>query len=327
MGGLAIAGRRGTGKTTMARGLQSIMPPIEVVAGSYANSDPNNPAEWETALEESAERDEQGRVKTRVRSAPFVQIPLGVTEDRLIGTVDIEESMRTGRTTFQPGLLAEAHRGILYVDDINLLDEGVCNLLLSVLANGVNVVEREGISIQHPCRPLLVATFNPDEGDVRDHLLDRIAISLSADQELSFDDRISAVDRATQFQDDAFRVSKEAEETTEQLRTQILFAREWLNGVSITDEQIEYLINECIRGRVQGHRAEYFAIRAAKALAALDSRDEVSAEDLKRAVQLVIMPRADQSLMNQDEDQEQPPPPPPPPSSSSDEVGLAPFLV
>ncbi|KAL3850925.1 hypothetical protein ACJIZ3_012807 [Penstemon smallii] len=251
IGGIAISGKRGTAKTIMARGLHAILPPIEVVTGSISNADPAKPEEWEDGLDNRVEYDSAGNVKAQIVRSPFVQIPLGVTEDRLIGSVDVEESVKSGTTVFQPGLLAEAHRGVLYVDEINLLDEGISNLLLNVLTEGVNIVEREGISFRHPCKPLLIATYNPEEGAVREHLLDRIAINLSADLPMSFEDRVAAVGIATQFQEQSLEVFKMVEEEMDMAKTQIILAREYLKDVSIGREQLKYLVMEAVRGGCQ----------------------------------------------------------------------------
>ncbi|KAG7667625.1 hypothetical protein KSW81_005551 [Nannochloris sp. 'desiccata'] len=289
LGGIAIAGRRGTAKSIMARGIHSLMPPIEVIDGSICNADPENPSEWEDGLAEKMAG--LSEMPTKIRDAPFIQIPLGVTEDRLVGTVDIEASMKEGKPVFQPGLLAEAHRGILY---------------------------REGISISHPCRPLLLATWNPEEGNLRDHLLDRIAITLSADVPYTFQTRVQAVEAATRFQDKPVEVIAEAEETTDALRGNILFAREYLPEIKMGEKQVKYLVEESRRGGVMGHRAELFAVRVAKAAAALEGRDSVTPEDLQKAVQLVILPRATLQDQPPPED-EQPPPPPPPPTQDQQE--------
>ncbi|XP_072998126.1 magnesium-chelatase subunit ChlD, chloroplastic [Typha latifolia] len=317
IGGIAISGKRGTAKTIMARGLHAMLPPIEVVVGSIANADPSCPEEWENGLVDRLQYDSTGNIKTEIVRTPFVQIPLGVTEDRLIGSVDVEESVKSGTTVFQPGLLAEAHRGVLYVDEINLLDEGISNLLLNVLTEGVNTVEREGISFRHPCKPLLIATYNPEEGSVREHLLDRVAINLSADLPMSFDDRVAAVGIATQFQESSRDVFKMVEEETEFVKTQIILAREYLKDVSISREQLKYLVMEALRGGCQGHRAELYAARVAKCVAALEGREKVYVDDLKKAVELVILPRSSFNE-NPQEQQNQPPPPPPPPPQSQD---------
>ncbi|KAI3721496.1 hypothetical protein L2E82_32509 [Cichorium intybus] len=318
IGGIAISGKRGTAKTVMARGLHAILPPIDVVVGSISNADPASPEEWEDGLADRVEYDSAGNVKTQVVRSPFVQIPLGVTEDRLIGSVDVEESIKSGTTVFQPGLLAEAHRGVLYVDEINLLDEGISNLLLNVLTDGVNIVEREGISFRHPCKPLLIATYNPEEGSVREHLLDRIAINLSADLPMSFEDRVAAVGIATQFQEQSNEVFKMMEEETDSAKTQIILAREYLKDVSISREQLKYLVMEAMRGGCQGHRAELYAARVAKCLAAFEGREKVNVDDLKKSVELVILPR---SMLNETppDQQQQPPPPPPPPQNQNSE--------
>ena len=296
--------------------------PLRSLKDSAFNIDP----EGEFGLDDFTKTDlENGGIplaerETEVIDAPFVQVPLNVMEDRLIGSADLEESVKTGKTVFSPGLLAKAHRGVLYVDDINLLDEETANILLNVVTEGDVLVEREGLSLRYPCKPLLIATFNPDEGELRDHLLDRISVALSADaQPLELEERVSAVESVLNFAGSGkqgtpmLRLhSPRPSRTRTTSRPPLSLLVSISEDLKLAPSQIQYLCEEAIRAGCQGHRAEIFAVEVARAAAALEGR-QVTSEDLRLAVKLAIAPRGTFINTPQDMDDEMMPPPPPPP--------------
>jgi len=321
LGGVGICGGHGTGKTILARSMRGILPKIEVMKNSICNLDPEKPEEWDALSKERM----GGKTETKVVDCPFVELPLGCTEDRLVGSLDVQASMDQGRPVFEPGLLAQAHRGVLYIDDINLLQDDLVSLLLTSVESGVNRVEREGLSVAHPCRPLIVATWNPEEGPLRPHLMDRLAVVLSTEVEqvyTNLDERIVAVDSSLSFSEGAEKAVEEAKEDLQTMETRLVFGRATLDDVTLGKDQMRRIAEEAGRGQCEGHRAEIFAAKVAKAHAALQGRDVVSKEDLQLGIKLAIIPRIRVSQEQMEEQMEQPPPPPPPPPPQQEEEDL-----
>lgn len=318
IGGVVIAGGKGTGKSVMARALHRVMPPIERVKGNLYNIDPENPKELDDFTR--MELEESGKtvadMETEIITCPFVQVPVNVMEDRLFGSVDVKKTLETGDTVFEPGLLADAHRGILYVDDLNLLDTDLTTMLLQAISDGFVVVEREGISVKYPCKPLMIGTMNSEDSELKDVFLDRIGIALNADTEpLTLEDRVEAVEKVVKFSSGGMTAEEMQvlEEGEDNLRNSIIFAREYLKDKALSGDQLRYLCEEAMRGGCEGHRAELAATRVALASAALED-SVVRADDLRLAVKLAIVPRSIYRLP--EEDEEMMPPPPPPPKSA-----------
>ena len=282
IGGVMIMGDRGTGKSTAIRALAALLPEIAVVAGDPYNSSPQDPDLMST---EVLQRLEQGEaLPTEQRQVPMVDLPLGATEDRLCGTIDIEQALSRGVRAFEPGLLARVNRGILYVDEVNLLDDHLVDVLLDAAASGWNTVEREGVSVRHPARFVLVGSGNPEEGELRPQLLDRFGLSVDVRTVREAELRVRIVEQRSRFDGDPQGFCQTQQSRQQALQERIGQARERLAQVQLDDELCLAISQVCGELDVDGLRGDIVSNRAARALAALAGRDQVEEEDVARVV-------------------------------------------
>jgi magnesium chelatase subunit I len=289
LSGILIRGEKGTAKSTAVRALAALLPEIEVVSDCPFGCDPDDVTTMCTECRERiAAGEELPRARRKMR---VVDLPVSATEDRVVGTLDIEQAIKKGEKHFEPGVLAQANRGILYVDEVNLLDDHIVDVLLDSAAMGVNTVEREGVSFTHPANFILVGTMNPEEGELRPQLLDRFGLCVNITGVLDPALRVEVVRRRAAFEDDPEKFAREWEAEEEKLRRQIVAAKALLPQVVISDEMLFLIARIAIEMGVDGHRADLVMMKAAKTMAALNGREEVSEEDVHQSVDLALLHR------------------------------------
>lgn len=289
IGGVLILGHRGTGKSTAVRALADLLPPIRKAKGCQYGCDPDCPAELcDDCL---ARRNGGSRLASERGPVPVVDLPLGATEDRVCGTLDIEFALRNGAKRFEPGLLARAHRGFLYIDEVNLLEDYLVDLLLDVAASGRNVVEREGISVSHPARFVLVGSGNPDEGELRPQLLDRFGFCTRIATIADVEARVAIVQRREKFERDPAGFCAGVEPEQARLRGRISRARQLLPRVGMNHELLCRVAGLCLQLDIDGHRGELTIVRAAKALAAFDGCKQVTEDHVRRVAGISLWHR------------------------------------
>jgi len=285
IGGVLIRGERGTAKSTAARALAALLPPIKVIHESRFNSDPDHSEQWGT---EGKEKFANGNFTVDVIPTPFVNLPVSATEDRVVGTLDIEKAIQKGERHFEPGVLASANRGLLYIDEVNLLDDHVVDVLLDAAAMGVNNVEREGISFSHPSRFILVGTMNPEEGDLRPQLLDRFALSVDIFGLLDTRQRVAIMERNLAFERDPMGFLAEWEVEEKRLSDQIERARDIVDQVSYSSRNLLIIASLTASMHVDGHRSDLVILKAARAQAAFEGRYSLTPMDIALAAELAL---------------------------------------
>jgi len=281
IGGVLIRGERGTAKSTAARALAALLPQVTVVSNCRFGCDPETPATWCTECRERSARGEDLPVCTR--PTPFINLPVSATEDRVVGTLDIEKAIQKGERHFEPGVLAAANRGLLYIDEVNLLDDHVVDVLLDSAAMGMNIVEREGISFAHPARFILVGTMNPDEGDLRPQLLDRFALSVEIRGIQDARQRVMIMERNLAFEQDQEGFRQQWLPKEQDLSHQIEQGRRLVDRVTHSRRDLLSIAELTSSLNVDGHRADLVILKAALAQAAFEGRLAISERDIALA--------------------------------------------
>jgi magnesium chelatase subunit I len=286
VGGVLIFGDRGTGKSTAVRALAALLPKMRVVQGCRYGCDPDKPfCAGKTACDAAKQK------KAALVPVPVVDMPLGASEDRVVGALDIERALTQGQKHFEPGLLARANRGFLYIDEVNLLEDHLVDLLIDVAASGENVVEREGLSVRHPARFVLVGSGNPEEGELRPQLLDRFGLSVDVRTPTDLATRVEVVKRRDAFERDPEAFATRYKKDEDRTRKSITTARQRLPEVQVPDSALHRAAQLCMALGTDGLRGELTLVRAARALAALDGVATVGDAQIKRVAQSALRHR------------------------------------
>jgi Mg-chelatase subunit ChlI len=286
IGGLLIRGPKGTGKSTSVRALSDILPEVTVVDGCRFNCSPVDPTNM---CQDCLARYRKDGILPQTRHPMrIVTLPIGATEDRVVGSLDIEQAIKLGVRALEPGILAEANQNVLYIDEVNLLPDHITDDILDAAASGWNIVEREAISVGHPARFVLIGTMNPEEGELRPQLMDRFSLHISVGEVLDEKSRVMIIRNNLAFGEDPIGFAKSFEAEQENLRKRISEARKILREVAVPDILLEVVARACIALKMDGHRPDIVVINSAKTLAALEGRREVSVEDVLRVARMAI---------------------------------------